>query len=266
MNKRFGGTRIQIYLATLSLILYVFTKISVNLYSGALFIQVAVGWNIWVSVLPLLVVSTFITITGGLAAVIYTDTLQCFLMVIGGSIVMISAFVEVGGFSGLYDQYFHAISDTAKLAATNSSIEVCNEPSDNAFVMLRGLTDPDMPWLGFLLGQTPASIWYWCADQMMVQRALASKSLSHAQGGAIFAGLLKFTPLFMLVFPGMISRVLFPNEVGCATREECMAACGSPVSCSNIAYPKLVMKLMPSGTKSFLRNFCCNYFFGMKFF
>ena len=76
------------------------------------------------SVLPLLIVATFITITGGLAAVIYTDTLQCFLMVIGGSVVMVSAFVEVGGFSGLYDQYFDAISATAKMAVHNSSIEV----------------------------------------------------------------------------------------------------------------------------------------------
>ena len=45
--------------------------------------------------------------------------------------------------------------------------------------MLRGVSDPEMPWLGFVLGQTPATIWYWCSDQMMVQRTLAAKSLSH---------------------------------------------------------------------------------------
>ncbi len=246
MNKRFGGTRIQVYLATLSLILYIFTKISVNLYSGALFIQVAVGWNIWVSVIPLLVVTTFITVTGGLAAVIYTDTLQCFLMIIGGSIVMGKAFYEVGGITGLHEQYLRAYSPGSLAAAANQT-EVCNQPSEKAFVMLRGLNDPDMPWLGFLLGQTPASIWYWCTDQMMVQRTLASKSLSHAQGATLFAGAIKFLPLFMLVMPGMISRVLFVDQVGCATKQECLAACGSEVSCTNIAYPLLVMNLMPSG-------------------
>ena len=31
MNKRFGGTRIRIYLSVLSLVLYIFTKISVSL-------------------------------------------------------------------------------------------------------------------------------------------------------------------------------------------------------------------------------------------
>ena len=47
--------------------------------------------------------------------------------------------------------------------------------------MLRGISDPEMPWLGFILGQTPATIWYWCSDQMMVQRTLAAKSLSHVR-------------------------------------------------------------------------------------
>ena len=37
------------------------------------------------------------------------------------------------------------------------------------------------------------------------------------------------------------------DEVACATREACMAACGNPVGCSNIAYPKLVLELMPTG-------------------
>jgi uncharacterized sodium:solute symporter family permease YidK len=49
------------------------------------------------------------------------------------------------------------------------------------------------------------------AYQVIVQRALAAKSLSHAQGGCIFAGYLKILPLFTLVMPGMMSRVLSPG-------------------------------------------------------
>jgi uncharacterized sodium:solute symporter family permease YidK len=47
----------------------------------------------------------------------------------------------------------------------------------------------------------------------MVQRTLAAKSLIHAKGGAILAGYLKILPLFLMVFPGMISRVLYPGMV-----------------------------------------------------
>ncbi|GAA34102.2 sodium/myo-inositol cotransporter, partial [Clonorchis sinensis] len=89
MKRRFGGNRIQVYLAGLSLLLYVFTKISVNLYSGSLFLTEALQWNIWVSILLILVFTSLITITGGLAAVIYTDTLQCFIMVAGALVLAI---------------------------------------------------------------------------------------------------------------------------------------------------------------------------------
>lgn len=49
--------------------------------------------------------------------------------------------------------------------------------------------------------------------QMIVQRALAAKNLAHAQGATIFAGYLKILPLFFIVIPGMISRVLFPGKI-----------------------------------------------------
>jgi len=39
----------------------------------------------------------------------------------------------------------------------------------------------------------------------------------------------------------------YPDEVACADPESCTAACGNPVGCSNIAYPKLVLELMPTG-------------------
>ena len=39
----------------------------------------------------------------------------------------------------------------------------------------------------------------------------------------------------------------FSDEVACADSETCMAVCGSPAGCSNIAYPKLVMEVLPTG-------------------
>ena len=62
MMKRFGGQRIRMYLAVLSMILYVFTKISVNLYSGALFIQQALQWNLYISIFALLALTLVCTI------------------------------------------------------------------------------------------------------------------------------------------------------------------------------------------------------------
>ena len=63
-----------------------------------------------------------------------------------------------------------------------NSNETCGVPGTDSWQILRAPIGSDMPWPGFLLGQTPASIWYWCADQIMVQKALSAKSLNHAQG------------------------------------------------------------------------------------
>ncbi|CAH8508098.1 unnamed protein product [Heterobilharzia americana] len=298
MKRRFGGDRIQVYLAVLSLLLYIFTKISVNLYSGSLFLTEALHWNTWLSIIILLIITAVITITGGLAAVLYTDTLQFFVMISGASVLTIlrnlfefsaliplkkfslSLFYKSWWFPRTLNAYGEAIAEvdistkeglqivnglSMALSTTNSSSLLqlskspqvgsslsCSLPSPKAFKLLREINDPDMPWLGFLLGQTPSSIWYWCADQMMVQRTLAAKSLSHAQSATLMTGLVKQLPLFIMVIPGMISRVLFPNEIGCFPGAGCLKVCGHSSGCSNMAYPKLVIGLMPSGLRGLM--------------
>nr|BAB86934.1 low affinity Na-dependent glucose transporter SGLT2 beta [Rattus norvegicus] len=87
LRKRFGGRRIRLYLSVLSLFLYIFTKISVDMFSGAVFIQQALGWNIYASVIALLGITMIYTVTGGLAALMYTDTVQTFVILAGAFIL-----------------------------------------------------------------------------------------------------------------------------------------------------------------------------------
>ncbi|KFM56539.1 Sodium/myo-inositol cotransporter, partial [Stegodyphus mimosarum] len=220
--------------------------VTVNLFSGAVFINQALQWDLYVAILGLLLMTGICTVTGGLAAVIYTDTLQFFVMITGATIVAVRAFIQVGGISGLQEKYMQAIP-SQRINGTD-----CGIPKEDAWMILRSWDDPDMPWFGFLIGQTPASIWYWCTDQMMVQRLLAAKSLSHAQGGTLFAGFMKILPIFLIVMPGMISRVLFTDEVACVDPEVCMAYCQNPAGCSNVAYPRLVLELMPTGLRGLM--------------
>uniref|UniRef100_A0A8C6Y3D8 Solute carrier family 5 member 10 n=1 Tax=Naja naja TaxID=35670 RepID=A0A8C6Y3D8_NAJNA len=88
LQRRFGGERIRVCLSFFSLLLSIFTKISVSdLYSGALFIQVCLGWDFYLSTLLMLGVTAVYTIAGGLTAVIYTDALQTLIMVVGAIIL-----------------------------------------------------------------------------------------------------------------------------------------------------------------------------------
>ncbi|XP_030045240.1 sodium/myo-inositol cotransporter 2-like, partial [Microcaecilia unicolor] len=89
---------------------------------------------------------------------------------------------------------------------------------------------------------------------VIVQRSLSAKNLSHAKGGSLLAAYLKVLPLFIMVLPGMISRVLFPDMVACADRESCKSICGNPSGCSDIAYPKLVIEILPTGLRGLMMS------------
>ena len=85
------------------------------------------------------------------------------------------AFKEIGSYENLYIQYMKAIPsnihNATSLNETPKYIQ-CGMPKENAFQMLREASDKDMPWLGFIIGQTPTSIWYWCSDQVSLKLIL----------------------------------------------------------------------------------------------
>ncbi|XP_066131912.1 sodium/myo-inositol cotransporter 2 [Saccopteryx bilineata] len=246
LRRRFGGNRIPITLAVLYLFIYIFTKISVDMYAGAIFIQQSLKLDLYLAVIGLLAITALYTVAGGLAAVIYTDALQTVIMLVGALTLMGYSFVAVGGLEGLTEKYFLA------LATNRTANSSCGLPRADAFHIFRDPLTSDLPWPGILFGMSMPSLWYWCTDQVIVQRSLAAKNLSHAKGGSLMAAYLKVLPLFMMVFPGMISRVLYPDQVACADPEICRKVCGNPSGCSDIAYPKLVLELLPTGLRGLM--------------
>ena len=77
--------------------------------------------------------------------------------------------------------------------------------------LARPLSDPDFPWLGILIASPVIGIWYWCTDQYIVQRTLAAKNLTNARRGAIWGGFLKVWPVMIFLIPG-------PDRLGARTR------------------------------------------------
>uniref|UniRef100_A0A671EC22 Sodium/mannose cotransporter SLC5A10 n=1 Tax=Rhinolophus ferrumequinum TaxID=59479 RepID=A0A671EC22_RHIFE len=219
IQKRFGGQRIRMYLSVLSLLLSVFTKISIDLYAGALFVHICLGWNFYLSTILMLVITALYTI---------------------------AAFNQIGGYEQLAAAYARAIPSRTVPNTT------CHLPRADAMHMFRDPHTGDLPWTGMTFGLTIMATWYWCTDQVIVQRSLSARDLNHAKAGSILAGYLKMLPMGLIVMPGMVSRALFPDDVGCVVPSECLRACGAEIGCSNIAYPKLVMELMPIGLRGLM--------------
>uniref|UniRef100_A0A8C6P7U9 Sodium/myo-inositol cotransporter 2 n=1 Tax=Nothobranchius furzeri TaxID=105023 RepID=A0A8C6P7U9_NOTFU len=185
-------------------------------------------------------------VPGGLAAVIYTDAAQTAIMLAGALTLMGFSFAEVGGWNALMQGYANAIPSVRVPNTT------CGIPRDDAFHIFRDPVNSDLPWPGAIIGMSIPSMWYWCSDQVIVQRSLAAKTLTHAKGGSLLAAYLKVLPFFAIMLPGMISRILYTDEVACADPDLCKQICGNAVGCSDIAYAKLVMELLPAGLRGLM--------------
>ena len=105
--------------------------------------------------------------------------------------------------------------------------------------MIKPIDHPEFPWTGIFLGAPILGIWYWCTDQVIVQRVLSAKDEGHAKAGTIFAGFLKILPVFVLVLPGLIAFALYPQLFHDQR--------GGHVTNGDIAYPTLIVNLLPSG-------------------
>lgn len=184
------------------------TKISVTLFAGSLLLKQVVGWDMVTSSIILVIATGIYTIAGGLSAVIYTELIQTFILIGGALVLTLLGLNEVGWISGLMEKV----------------------PADY-FHMFKPMDHPDFPWAGIIFGAPILGIWYWCTDQFIVQRVLSAKNISEARSGTIFAGFLKILPVFILVFPGIIAKALYPEIQG------------------DQAYPVLVTRLLPIGLK-----------------
>ncbi len=206
-----------------------------DLFAGALFItqstRIVGDSAIYVAILILLFIASIFTIVGGLSAVIWTDAVQTVIMIIGAIILSATGFSRTGGYEEMIGKFFVAVAENRSHEVPDDpTTPLCASPPSDAMHIFRSAKpgeSSDLPWTGVVLGLSINSVWYWCSDQVIVQRVLASKNMTHAKGGTLLCSLLKLLPLYIMIFPGMMSRVLFPNEIACASPEDCDRVCGS---------------------------------------
>jgi len=164
--------------------------------------------RISVLIFSLGVFSAIYTYLGGLNAVVKTDIIQFLILLTGGAIVCYFSINALGGWEQLY------IKTPEKMHLHLSS------------------DHPVLPWT-HLLGLFFLNINYWCANQSIMQRAIAAKNLSHAQSGLIIGGFLKYLMAIVIVIPGI---ALF-------------GILGDSFNEPDLAFPYLVNTYLPVGLK-----------------
>ena len=223
LEKRFDS-RSRWFLSVFSLFAYVLTKVSVTIYAGGIVVSELLNLDFWIGAIGIVVFTGIYTIIGGLKAVVYTETLQTVVLILGSVIITYLGFQEVGGW--------------------NELTKTVTDVSPDHFNMWRPMNDPDFPWTGLLIGGTIVGIWYWCTDQYIVQRTLAANNIMIGRRGAIFGAYLKLLPILIFLIPGIIAYALTLQNP-----EMFNVIDSNGIERADRAFPMLVTTLLPVGIK-----------------
>jgi SSS family solute:Na+ symporter len=184
-----------------------------TLYAGAVVLTAVLpSFSLEGGVVLLALLAGAYAIAGGLRAAVYTDVLQGALLLVGTGVVSLVAYWEVGGWA---------------------AVQANTSPDMRRLILPAG--SDVLPWPGLCTGLLLLGVYYWCINQVMVQRTLAARSIKAARKGALLAGFLKVPVLFLLVMPGLFGLVLYPNL-------------GNP----DLVFPRLALDLLPAGVRGLI--------------
>ena len=192
LEKRFDKTT-RSMVSGLFLFGYITVLLPVVLYTGSLALKGMFDLNfpLWMIVATIGVLGSSYAIFGGLKSVAVSDTLNGIGLLIGGLAIPALALVKLGDgsfFSGLSTLFNTNPEYLAVMTQTNVDGNVVS-----------------VPWPTLLTGMMFIQVFYWSTNQVIVQRAMAAKSLAEGQKGVLFASAMKLVGPLMLCLPGIIA-------------------------------------------------------------
>ena len=216
------GQRIALFYSIANIALFATVTIGAALFWGAYAAELVFGEQLTVLhsnrivriailILILGIFSAIYTYLGGLSAVVKTDIIQFSVLIIGGIVVCFTAVNQLGGWEQIYIK-------------TPERMHL-HLPSDH----------PTLPWT-HLFGLFLLNINYWCANQTVMQRALAAKSVAHAQAGLLAGGLIKYLMAIIIIIPGIALYGILGDTLG------------EP----DMAFPYIVNTYLPVGIKGII--------------
>ncbi|HEX5153179.1 MAG TPA: sodium/solute symporter [Parafilimonas sp.] len=206
LQVRFGKNSYN-FLVIYSLISILVVWLGGALYAGGLIISQIFDWPLMQSMIIVAVIATSFTAIGGLKAVVRTGIFQSIIIILSSIILVYMGIHKIGGISKLIES-----------------------TPDQYWVLFRPASDHEYSWVAVLAGYPVVAIYYWCADQTIVQKVLAAKNIEEGQYGAMFIAALKIIMPLIFIFPGIMCFVLFKD-----------------VAQPDNAYVTMIKQLMPHG-------------------
>ncbi|MEO2024992.1 MAG: sodium/solute symporter [Fuerstiella sp.] len=218
-------------------LLFMACNLGIMLLASAKMMSAVFGWNEVACIVVTAILVGGYTFVGGLAAVVYTDMIQCAVMIAGCLLILVLGLIEVGGVGELRARL--AEVDAREAAAVNESSIVTDDvgaaksSSERTSLILPADTESPFPWPGIYFGLalilSPA---YWIGNQAIVQRSLGARSEFDAKASYIWGALLKNIIPLIVAVPGLIAVVLLPD-----------------LKSGDSAIPNLIGVLLPAGLR-----------------
>jgi len=228
LEKRYDRSS-RDWLTAISIVSAVIIHIAFSMLAGGIVLQTLFGVSMYTSVIVISIITAIYTVIGGLKAVVVTESIQTVVLIAGAVIISVIAFNKMGGWEPMTTA-LHTNHQMDKLS------------------MLRPHGDSSgMPWYAVFLGYPVLGIWYWCADQTIVQRVLGARNVNHARVGPLFCGFIKILPVFIFVMPGLFAYTLAQSgRLDLSSITSVTHAGGSTVNTKGI-YTLMITQLLPSG-------------------
>ena len=209
LEKRFDKTT-RSMVSGLFLFGYVTVLLPVVLYTGSLALERMFNLNIplWLIILLIGSLGSAYAIFGGLKSVAVSDTINGVGLLIGGLAIP---------FLGL-----SALGEGSFLSGVSTLL---NDKPEYLRVLTRTNLEGNVvsvPWPTLFTGMMFIQIFYWSTNQVIVQRAMAAKSLAEGQKGVLFASGMKLVGPLMLCLPGIIA--LHMNELPIGRQDQVYGA------------------------------------------
>lgn len=212
LEERFGR-RPRLAFSGFLLVAVTLIDAPASLYAGTMVGQTLFpGVPLWLMVAVASLVAGVYIFVGGLGAVVINDALQATMILLGGTLILVLAWQAIPSWDA-----------------------VVQAAPEDALHLMHPAHDPLLPWPGIITGVLVIGIYFWCTNQFVVQRALGAKNLDHGRWGSLFAGLLKLPNLFILILPGVMATVLYPN-----------------LERPDLVFPTMVVDLLPVGLRGLL--------------
>jgi SSS family solute:Na+ symporter len=172
-----------------------------GIYMGAVVLESFLGWDKWICVIVLSVISASYVIFGGMRTMLFMDIIQAVILLITLLAVGLAGFFMLGGFAGIKE-----LDILGKAGTPMNSLLPPNLPEHWKLT-----NDAYFPMPAILTFAVIAGLSWIICNFSMAQRLLAAKDESHAQKALIMAGGFNVLVLFLAYAAGVAMRKLQPG-------------------------------------------------------